>query len=152
MPKPLDRELSEALRNRAELAARLAAEDAKIQALLKAQRELIETLVEEHELHSVPRPDKVQADMLGQNASGDSRALKIAKTRTKGRKRAPEVQAIYDAGLTPQGAAELCGTSRDVLKQAWAKGDQFRAIREDWKAILAKAGVPKGVWRSSSRG
>ena len=147
----MDREVARARRRAENARAVAAAEEAALNALLKAQKELFEAVAEEHRLHSVPSRPIIQ-DMLGQNSTGDSRALKIAKTRTKGRKRAPEVQAIYDAGLTPQGAAELCGTSRDVLKQAWAKGDQFRAIREDWKATLAKAGVPKGVWRSSSRG
>jgi hypothetical protein len=96
-------------------------------------------------LHSVPRSPKMASEMLGQE---DSRALKIAKTRTKGRKRHPVVQAIYDAGLTPQGAAELCGTKRDVLKQAWGKGDQFREVRPEWRKTLAKHGVPAGIWPS----
>lgn len=83
---------------------------------------------------------------LGQE---DSRALKIAKTRTRGKRRAPEVQALYDAGLTPNEAAAACGTTRDVLKQAWARGDQFREIRPEWRKTLAKLGVPASVWRSS---
>lgn len=148
---PLDEAVAESQRTVSELSARLDAEKAKLEALIESAKRLRDEYVQEHALQSVPSSAKMQ-DMLGQNSTGDSRALKIAKTRTKGRKRAPEVQAIYDAGLTPQGAAELCGTSRDVLKQAWAKGNQFREIRDDWKATLAKAGVPKGVWRSSSRG
>jgi hypothetical protein len=83
-------------------------------------------------------------DMLGQ----DSRALKIAKSRSPKCSRAPEVQAIYDAGLTPNDAAQLCGTTRDVLKQAWGVGSQFREIKPEWKKRLSKAGVPEAIWRS----
>ncbi|MCA1824393.1 MAG: hypothetical protein LC640_09070 [Frankia sp.] len=78
--------------------------------------------------------------------SGDSRALKIAKTKTAGSKRHKAVQALYDAGLTPQTAAQLCGTTRDVLKQAWARGAQFREIRPEWEKTLEKRGVPSTVW------
>lgn len=77
--------------------------------------------------------------------STDSRGLKIAKTKTA-KKRHKAVQALYDAGLTPATAAALCGTSRDVLKQAWAKDPQFREIRADWEKTLEKAGVPRSVW------
>jgi hypothetical protein len=78
-------------------------------------------------------------------ASTDSRGLKIAKTKS-GKKRHKAVQALYDAKLTPATAAELCGTTRDVLKQAWATGPQFREIRPEWEAKLEKAGVPRSVW------
>lgn len=87
----------------------------------------------------------MQDNMLGQN---DSRALKIAKTRSPKKNRTPEVQAIYDAGLTPNGAAALCNTTRDVLKQAWGVGSQFREIKSEWKKRLAKAGIPESVWRT----
>lgn len=95
-------------------------------------------------LNRVPsRPN--MSSMLGQEST-DSRALKIAKKRTEGRKRHPAVEAIYKAGHTPQSAAELCGTTRDVLKQAWGKGKQFREIRPEWKSRLAKEGIPASVW------
>jgi hypothetical protein len=85
--------------------------------------------------------------MMGHmEAPADTRGLKIAKSKTaKGR--APEVQALYDAGLTPATAAEACGTTRDVLKQAWAKGSQFRPIRPEWAKKLAAKGVPIETWR-----
>lgn len=76
----------------------------------------------------------------------DSRGLKIAKTKTTGRKRHRAVQALYDAGLTPATAAALCGTTRDVLKQAWSRAPQFREIRPEWEKKLAAAGVPSSVW------
>lgn len=75
-----------------------------------------------------------------------SRELKIS--RSKSRTRPPEVEALAKAGLTPRQAADLCGTTRDVLKQAWAKGPQFRPIRPEWKKRLAAAGVPAKAWRS----
>jgi len=77
----------------------------------------------------------------------DSRALKIARTLTKGRRQPREVRALYAAGLTPGSAAALCGTTRDVLKQSWAKGAQFREIRGLWMMMLANRGVPLTVWR-----
>lgn len=76
----------------------------------------------------------------------DSRGLKIAKTKTATKKRHRAVQALYDAGLTPATAAALCGTTRDVLKQAWSRAPQFREIRPEWEKALAKAGVPSSVW------
>lgn len=76
----------------------------------------------------------------------DSRGLKIAKTKTAGKRRHKVVQALYDAGLTPATAAALCGTTRDVLKQAWSKAPQFREIRPEWEKRLAEAGVPRTVW------
>lgn len=79
-------------------------------------------------------------------AAEDSRGLKIAKTKTAGRKRHKVVQALYDAGLTPATAAALCGTTRDVLKQAWGRGEQFREIRPEWEKRLAEAGVSRTVW------
>lgn len=79
-------------------------------------------------------------------AVSDSRGLKIAKTKTAGKKRHRVVQALYDAGLTPATAATLCGTTRDILKQAWARDPQFREIRPEWEKRLAEAGVPRHVW------
>jgi hypothetical protein len=140
----LDKEVKRATARRDKAAAMLKAEDAALEALLKAQAELFDAVAANHELHSVPSRPIVQ-EMLGQN---DSRALKIAKSRSPKRGRAPEVQAIYDAGLTPNGAAQLCGTTRDVLKQAWGVGSQFREIKPEWKKRLAKAGVPESVWRT----
>ncbi len=90
-----------------------------------------------------PRP-KTDHD-VGTMESVESRGLKIAKTKS-GRRRHPAVQALYDAGLTPNTAAALCGTTRDVLKQAWAKDPQFREIRPEWEKRLEKAGVPRSVW------
>jgi len=78
-------------------------------------------------------------------AGTDTRELKIAKTKS-GRRRHKAVQALYDAGLTPNAAAKLLGTTRDVLKQAWGRGDQFREIRPEWETKLEKAGVPRSVW------
>lgn len=145
MPKrPLQNEVDKARREADRAAAKATEAHRKLEALLRAQSELIGALVEEHTLQSVPSSDRMQ-DMLGQN---DSRALKIAKARSPKRGRAPEVQAIYDAGLTPNDAAKLCGTTRDVLKQAWGVGSQFREIKPEWKKRLAKAGVPETVWRS----
>lgn len=141
---PLSQEVSKARREAERAAAKAAEAQRKLDILLKAQSELIGALVEEHTLQSVPSSDRIQ-DMLGQN---DSRALKIAKARSPKRGRAPEVQAIYDAGLTPNDAAKLCGTTRDVLKQAWGVGSQFREIKPEWKKRLAKAGVPETVWRT----
>lgn len=92
-------------------------------------------------LRAVPRPG-----MMGRMEAGtETRALKISKTKTA--KRSPEVDALHKAGLTPKSAADLCGTSRDVLKQAWAKGSQFRPIRPEWAKTLAKHGVPESTWR-----
>lgn len=76
----------------------------------------------------------------------DSRGLKIAKTKTAAKKRHRAVQALYDAGLTPATAAALCGTTRDVLKQAWSRSPQFREIRPEWEKKLAEAGVSRSVW------
>ena len=144
MPKrPLQLEVDKARREADRAAAKAAEAQRKLDILLKAQSELIGALVEEHTLQSVPSSDRMQ-DMLSQ----DSRALKIAKARSPKRGRAPEVQAIYDAGLTPNDAAKLCGTTRDVLKQAWGVGSQFREIKPEWKKRLAKAGVPETVWRT----
>jgi hypothetical protein len=96
------------------------------------------------------RADRLRASQDERKVKGveaaDSRALKIAKSKTP-RGRAPEVQALYDAGLTPQSAAEACGTTRDVLKQAWGHGKQFRPIRPEWRRKLAALGVPESVWR-----
>lgn len=77
------------------------------------------------------------------------RQLMIAHGRTRGRPLAPELQALYDAGLTPAAAAAICGTTRDVLKQAWAKGKQFRPIRPEWAKKLAQHGVPESTWRKA---
>lgn len=119
--------------------------DHEFLALIEVKLKALRSAGEHREgLNLVPIRPIIQG-MLGQT---DSRALKIAKTRTAKRRRPPEVQAIYDAGLTPNGAAELCGTTRDVLKQAWAKGSQFREIRPEWKKVLAKAGIPETVWRT----
>jgi hypothetical protein len=97
----------------------------------------------ERRLQAVPRRGKM--GRMDGVAGQDSRRLKIAKSRTaKGRN--PALQALYDAGLTPQEAAEICGTSRDVLKQCWARGGQFREIRPEWRAKLAARGVPSTVW------
>src|SRR4051812_8463180 len=57
----------------------------------------------------------------------DSREIKISRGLSKG-KRHPVVDAMAKAGLTPRQAAEYVGTTRDVLKQAWAHGSQFREI------------------------
>lgn len=95
-------------------------------------------------LHSVLSSPKIQLMELGPAAA---RALKIAKTRG-GPNPPPEVKALYDANLTPNSAAALCGTTGDVLKKAWATGKQFREIRPEWKATLAQNGVPASVWRS----
>jgi hypothetical protein len=93
--------------------------------------------------------DRPKIGMMGhtmQAQAADSREVKISKAKSG--RRGPEVQALHAAGLTPQKAAELCGTTRDVLKQAWAKGAQFRRIRAEWSETLEKHGVPKSVWRS----
>jgi len=95
------------------------------------------------------RADRLRASQDERKVVGvdtDTRALKIAKAKTPHR-RAPEVQALYDAGLTPQSAAEACRTTRDILKQAWALGKQFRPIRPEWRRKLAALGVPESVWR-----
>ncbi len=78
--------------------------------------------------------------------AGEPRALKIAKTRSAGTQRHPAYQAILDAGLTPDDAAAVCGTTRDVLKQCWATGKQFRRIRQEWREALADQGVPPHIW------
>lgn len=91
----------------------------------------------------VPRPNT--GHNVGTMEIAESRGLKIAKTKS-GRRVHKAVQALYDAGLTPKTAADLCGTTRDVLKQAWARDPQFREIRPDWETKLEKAGVPRSVW------
>lgn len=103
-------------------------------------------------LLTVPTRGNMGHTMLGQEP--DSRALKISKTKTAGgKKRAPEVEALHAAGLTPNDAAEIITKSvgrkisRDSLKQRWAKGDQLRAMPEAWADILAQRGVPKTTWR-----
>lgn len=98
-------------------------------------------------LRFVPSRPNIGGMDLGRN---HERALKIAKTRSARTKRDPAYQAILDAGMTPEQAADVCGTTRDVLKQCWGKGKQFREIRPDWKRKLAKKGVPETVWRTKN--
>lgn len=124
----------------AQLRARIARDERALRLLEEAAKELDE---QHQDLNSDTIGPKMSS-MLGQAA--DSRALKISKSRSG--RRAPEVIALHEAGLTPNSAAALCGTTRDVLKQAWGKGKQFRPIRTEWRDRLAKAGVPKSVWRT----
>lgn len=120
-----------------------AAGDVRGAAALSALAEAYRAVASEQE-GLAPRPNT--AHDVGTMESVDTRGLKIAKTKTGGRRRHRAVQALYDAGLTPATAAAICGTSRDVLKQAWAKDPQFREIRPEWEAKLEKAGVPRSVW------
>ena len=135
---------------KAEAAARAEAEkwEQALAVVESRMGEHIAAVEEEKALKSVPtRPMMAEMD-LGRNE--ESRALKIAKTRSAGKKRDPAYQAILDAGMTPEEAAAVCGTSRDVLKQCWARGKQFREIRSEWKKRLAAKGVPATVWRTKN--
>lgn len=92
------------------------------------------------------RADKaeVQAQLLEAAAGIDHRALAIARTTSGGD---PAHLAILDAGLTVQAAAEICDTKAPILAKAWAKGDQFRPARAEWRRALAQYGIPRSVWR-----
>lgn len=132
---------------KAEAAARAEAERWE-RALAIMEQDIGEHIEATELLKSVPtRPMMPNMD-LGRN--DESRALKIAKTRSAGKKRDPAYQAILDAGMTPEEAAQACGTTRDVLKQCWARGKQFREIRPEWKKRLAAKGVPASVWRTKN--
>lgn len=102
-----------------------------------------EKVIEEAEMHLKSVSKSLN---MGQMISGpETRRMKIAKSRTA-KIRHPVSQALYDANLTPQQAAEICGTTRDILKKSWAKEDQFREIRPEWRDKLATRGVPPSVW------
>lgn len=92
------------------------------------------------------RADKAEAEAQRLEAAAgiDHRALAIAHTASGGD---PAHLAILAAGLSMQVAAEICGTTAPVLAKAWAKGDQFRAARPDWRRQLARYGVPRAAWR-----
>ncbi len=148
-----DREIARYRQEAAELRrqadAALEAKDAAAGLVLIEKAILRETVADGLEagegaaLPAVPR-----RRMMGHmEQAKESRELKIS--RSKSGTRPPEVEALAAAGLTPRQAAEVCGTSRDVLKQAWAKGSQFRPIRPDWAKKLEAKGVPLSTWRKS---
>ena len=87
-----------------------------------------------------------EAQRLEAAAGIDRRALSIARA-TAGDD--PAHQAIL-ARMTVAMAAEICGTTPQVLAKAWAKGDQFRPARPEWRRALARYGVARDLWRGEA--
>jgi DNA-binding transcriptional regulator YiaG len=133
----LDKEVKRATARRDKAAAMLAAEDAALEALLKAQAELFEAVAEEH-LHEEHSEGTIS---LMQEHSSPSLGVRIASGRdgiTTSRK------AQLAANLTDKQVAKLLGVGRSTVCK-WHLGTL--QIPESARSALEKRGIPGRVWR-----
>jgi hypothetical protein len=118
--RPLDAEVTRARRRRDRLAAQLAAEDAALEALLRAQRELLEAVGEYQRLH-VHSPSV--------NTRSEQMQLENRIAISKGRSAASEdpffatIRAAKPKGFTLRSLAKRIGSQASLLSMQ-RKGDR----------------------------
>jgi hypothetical protein len=106
--RPLDTAITRARRERDRAAAIVAAKDAELAALLRAQNELISSLVEEHRLH----PDVNNSKVVSEHMQADSRSIAISKGKSE--KDAFMVK-IRASGYTLRSLADAVDTPPSLL-------------------------------------
>jgi hypothetical protein len=130
--RPLEAEVTRARRRRDRLAAQLAAEDAALEALLRAQRELIEAVGEYQRLHEPKRTNivpNVQAPIAAAKHSRRGRPLEAKH---------PFPRALEAAGMTVSAWALKHGHDRARVKSWFAEGDGGRRIPRDVAEAIEK--------------
>jgi hypothetical protein len=135
--RPLDKEVARATARRDKAAAMLAAEDAALEALLKAQAELFEAVAEEHRLqgsHSDSTLSPMQAE------SSHSLGVRIAGGRSG---QSDSRKAQIAANLTDKQVSELTGYDRTTVCK-WHNGSI--RVPEKARKLLAKHGIPASSW------
>jgi hypothetical protein len=141
--RPLDLEVTRARRRRDRLAAQLAAEDAALAALLKAQRELLEAVGEFHRnevLHNPHRSSKIIDTMDAETA------VRGAPLETKhiGAKKMREV----DGSIARFAAKHRVAAT--TVRSWYATGEAAREIPRRFAELLAKPpySIAVTAWRN----
>jgi hypothetical protein len=135
--RPLEAEVTRARRRRDRLAAQLAAEDAALEALLKAQRELLEAVGEYQRLYDSQSTVTISPM---QPPSAQSIGVRIAAGRNG---QSASRKAQIAAGLRDEDVADLTGYNRSTVCK-WHNGSM--KVPEDARKLLAKRGIPAGSW------
>jgi hypothetical protein len=141
----LDKEVKRATARRDKAAAILAAEDAALEALLKAQAELFEAVAEEHRnevLH-----DKHNSSTLKHVDTSISQKT-IGRPLTS--KHPFPARCVELHGSVRAAAKALGFKTASTIRSWYADGPEGRPIPEDWQAKLAKApwNIPARAWRN----
>jgi hypothetical protein len=139
----LDKEVKRATARRDKAAAMLAAEDAALEALLKAQAELFEAVAEEHrvlDLHTVDEP----ATLKHMDASISQKRMGrpvISKH--------PAVARAVKLYGSVKAAAHSLGLHPSTFRSWYVEGEDARSIPDTWVDRLSKApwNIPKSAWK-----
>jgi molybdenum-dependent DNA-binding transcriptional regulator ModE len=143
--RPLDAEVTRARRRRDRLAAQLAAEDAALEALLKAQRELLEAVVQH------------QHRVLDLHTDVDSSTVKHMDTAISQKRigrpitsKHPFVTRAIQLHGSIKAAAEKLDVSPSTARSWYAEGEDGRPISETMVERLAKRpwSIPRSAWRA----
>jgi hypothetical protein len=143
--RPLDAEVTRARRRRDRLAAQLAAEDAALEALLKAQRELLEAVVD-YQHRSLDLHTDVDPSSINYMNTETSQTKRIGRPILS---KHPFIERITKMGLTVKAAAEKLGVPPATMRSWYATGDDARNIPDDTAAKLSRApwNIPASAWR-----
>jgi hypothetical protein len=144
--RPLQTEVDKARREADRAAAKAAEAERKLQALLRAQQELIGALVEEHRVLSL-RTNEETSTVKHMDAAISQKTKKIGRPIES---KHPFVRRAVELYGSVKAAANKLDVSPSTARSWYAEGEEARPIPELWAERLSKKpwNIPRTAWRA----